>query len=96
MFARQGYVVAAAYAHADLRMAEIVFSGGERVSVPEMDARELLASLNRAKVQAHGIETPDGVLPPGWVDVPVSSGTIYVNPDRVAYVRDDLLRALPG
>jgi hypothetical protein len=70
--------------------AEIVFGGGERVSVPEMDARELLVSLNRAKVQAHGIETEGGTLPPGWVDVASSLGTIYVNPERVAYVRDTL------
>ena len=67
-------------------MAEIVFSGGERVSVPEMDAMALLHSLNRAKVQQHGIETPGGILPPGWVDVPTEAGTIYVNPERVAYV----------
>lgn len=71
--------------------AEIVFSGGERVGVPTMDARELLQSLNRAKVQSHGIETEAGVLPPGWVDVPTSNGTIYVNPERVAYVREALV-----
>jgi hypothetical protein len=71
--------------------AEIVFSGGERVGVPTMGARELLQSLNRAKVQHHGIETEAGLLPPGWVDVPVAGGTIYVNPERVAYVSDALL-----
>jgi hypothetical protein len=70
---------------------EIVFSGGERVGVPTMDARELLLSLNRAKVQQHGIETEAGLLPPGWVNVPVAGGTIYVNPERVAYVRDALV-----
>jgi len=74
---------------------EIVFSGGERVGVPTMDARELLQSLNRAKVQHHGIETEAGLLPPGWVDVPAAGGTIYVNPERVAYVRETLV-AVPA
>jgi hypothetical protein len=66
---------------------ELVFSGGERVSVVGTNAETLTVSLNRAKEGsirlANGSQLGDG-----WIDVQTDDGVILVNPAQVAYVRD--------
>jgi len=63
--------------------AEIVFSGGERVEVPDEGAKGLVQRL------ANDPMTQVGDFPPvGWLDVKTKDGVIYVNAAEVAYVRD--------
>jgi hypothetical protein len=66
---------------------ELVFSGGEKVSVVGTNAETLTLNLNRAKDGP--VRMTSGVhLGEGWVDVQTDNGVILVNPVQVAYVRD--------
>lgn len=66
--------------------AEIVFTDGHRVTTSFADAKALIHNLHRT---ANGpVQTSTGELAQGWVDVQTDEGTILVNRDRVAYVRD--------
>jgi hypothetical protein len=66
--------------------AEIVFTNGHRVTTNFADAKALTHNLSRT---ADGpVHTPTGELAEGWADVQTDEGTILVNRDQVAYVRD--------
>lgn len=78
---------------------ELVFSGGERVSVVGTNAETLTLTLNRVKEGPIRLVS-GGQLGEGWVDIQTDDGVILVNPAQVAYVRDveELapVRDLPG
>jgi len=66
---------------------EVVFSGGERVSVVGTNAETLTLTLNRVKegpIRLAG----GGQLGEGWIGIQTDKGVILVNPAQVAYVRD--------
>jgi hypothetical protein len=66
---------------------EMVFSGGERVSVVGTNAETLTLTLNRVKEGPIRL-VGGGQLGEGWIDVQTDDGVILVNPAQVAYVRD--------
>ncbi len=65
---------------------EIVFTGGHRVTTSAADAKAITHNLSRA--DDGPAWTPTGELAEGWVDIETDEGTILVNRDQVAYVRN--------
>lgn len=68
--------------------AEMVFSGGHRVRVDTTNAEGLALTLNRPKRGEEIRSARGSIIPPGWIEVDADEGSILVNPDQVAYVRD--------
>jgi hypothetical protein len=71
--------------------AKITFSGGTELEVPAADAQSVMRNLGRV-VQGQ-IQTPTGALPPGFVDLATTEGTVFVNPAAVAYIEDVAVQA---
>jgi hypothetical protein len=64
---------------------ELVFSGGERVTIIGTNAETLLQTLNLPAEQV--IRGPNGqMLAPVWTHLQTPDGTIFVNPAQVAQV----------
>ena len=59
--------------------AEIGFSGGATLEIPEEDAETLVGRIGRGQA----IE-----IPAGWLAVKTRDGVVAINTAQVAYVRD--------